>query len=562
MYQYDDIALSIVKDLNTRILNLSFLKLAKNDASILPVNDYIPKIWENKWFNDNAIAGYSKGDVVWKYTMTSSEFLSNYNQLIYDYANDNLLLCGYFKYNRGEYYETEQETLRYLNVISGYGVAEPELDISGNIQHDKDGNVITYWDQKLPMLFDYGQLNTAAPQAIQIYVSLLDDNKKFLSDSQAWTNIVLSSDESFNQYISTEISILIENHVKNYHLDGAKTNKEFSDILLKRDFSNFDVSALYNAQRMIDHDKYINDQGFDYVREFKKSSISTSLDGNYKLYKWCRLWNSGHLEHGGIIEIPKYDEISSSNASCYIVSIDFTWANSDRLYYDYSISDDFYGNTTNNLYFANGVRIENYKLSSALKINNRYAISLTPIQFNENDFNKNSNLLSLKSEDIITSTSYPQNSNNDLNKTYVNFETHSITNKSFCITRSRTDDLCDNNTIRYIQYYVSGYRTSVKRSYNMLKCYVKQLEDFYNYTGDPIEPNIEVYSNDNELLSENINYHLTYHNNINATTNDARIEIIGISPFYGTLVVTFGIKYELTSSRYLITNIETSYKFT
>lgn len=541
MHQYDDIALSIINDLNTRILNLSFSKLAENDASILPVNDYIPKIWENKWFNDNTIAGYSKGDVVWKYTMTSADFLVNYNQLIYDYASNNSLLCGYFKYDRGEYDTTEQEILRYLNVISGYGVAEPKLDASGNISHDSSGNVITYWDQKLPMLFDYGPLNTSTSPAIQIYVSLLDNNKEFLSNSQAWTNIVLSDDNAFNSYISTEISILMEDHIKNYHLDGIKTNEEFSNILLKRDFSNFDVSALYNAQRMHDHDKYINDQGFDYVKEFKKSNISTSLDGNYKLYKWCRLWNSGHLEHGGIIEIPKYRTLSSPEASCYVISVDFTWANSDRLYYDYSVSDDFYGNTTNNLYFANGVQIENYKLSSALKINNRYTISLTPIQFTIDDFNKIDNLLTLKSEDTITSTSYPQNSNNDLNKTYVNFETHSITNKSFCITRSRTDDLCDNNTIRYIQYYVSGYRTSVERSYNMLKCYVKQLEDFYNYTGDPIEPSIKVYSNDNELLLNGTNYRLTYHNNIDVT-NDARIEITGISPFYGTLAVTFGIK--------------------
>ena len=40
--------------------------------------------------------------------------------------------------------------------------------------------------------------------------------------------------------------------------------------------------------------------------------------------------------------------------------------------------------------------------------------------------------------------------NNDYNKTFVNFETHSIQNDSFYITRSRTDDLTENDTIRYV----------------------------------------------------------------------------------------------------------------
>jgi hypothetical protein len=40
---------------------------------------------------------------------------------------------------------------------------------------------------------------------------------------------------------------MFDEHINNYHLGGIKTNEEFSDILLKRDFSNFEISALYNA---------------------------------------------------------------------------------------------------------------------------------------------------------------------------------------------------------------------------------------------------------------------------------------------------------------------------
>jgi hypothetical protein len=97
LHQYNDIALSIVSDLNTRLLNMSFSKLAENDTSIIPVNEYTPNIWENKWFNDDTVPGYSKGDSVWKYIMTSSDFLSAYHELIYKYASENELLNGYFR---------------------------------------------------------------------------------------------------------------------------------------------------------------------------------------------------------------------------------------------------------------------------------------------------------------------------------------------------------------------------------------------------------------------------------------------------------------------------------
>ena len=46
---FSEIGLSVVKNLNTRILNISLQKLAENDTAILPPNDYIPKIWENRW---------------------------------------------------------------------------------------------------------------------------------------------------------------------------------------------------------------------------------------------------------------------------------------------------------------------------------------------------------------------------------------------------------------------------------------------------------------------------------------------------------------------------------
>jgi hypothetical protein len=139
-YQYNDIALSTVGDLNSRLLNMSFSKLIENDQSIIPINNYIPGIWENKWFNDNTIAGYSIGDIVWKYSMTSAEFLNAYHEHIYNYAVNNSMLNGYFRHNPSNY---SNEIDKYENVISGYSVDEPILDDDGNIQFDTNGKVIS-----------------------------------------------------------------------------------------------------------------------------------------------------------------------------------------------------------------------------------------------------------------------------------------------------------------------------------------------------------------------------------------------------------------------------------
>lgn len=449
MHSYDDISLSIVNDLNTKILNQSFVKLVDNDQQILPEHNYIPQIWENKWFNDNSIGGYFRGDAVWRNIVSLDKFVESYYKLIHKYAKENRILNGYLS-SVDEY---ENEIHKYKNIISGYGEYVPSCDIDGNIIPNSN-----YWAQKLPMLFDCGDLSADAN--VEIFISLIDNNKEYLSNSNAWANIILSNENAISTYISTEISILMDKHLKDYHLNGISTEQQFSDIILKSDFSNFNISALYNAYQITNHDDYINDQGFDYVMSFKKdNSTKTIINGiTYDIYRWCRLWHSGHLEHGGIIEIPKGG--SEHDLSNYVLSIDFSWVNSNELIYDYNQTSSFYENTSNNLYFANGIYINNYGISNDtndLTYNDRYTVSITPVQFNGDDING-----SLLDSTKLTSIKYPESANADLNKTFVNFEIHQITNTGFCITRSRTDDINSNDSIRYVQYYVSGYRTQTK----------------------------------------------------------------------------------------------------
>ena len=107
------------------------------------------------------------------------------------------------------------------------------------------------WKQVLPMMFDPGNLDeidsTVSDTKISIYISMLDDNKAFLSDTNSWKPIALTSDIEFSAYISTEIELMFSEHVRDFHLAGSKTSAEFDAALMKKDFSNFNPNELYGS---------------------------------------------------------------------------------------------------------------------------------------------------------------------------------------------------------------------------------------------------------------------------------------------------------------------------
>lgn len=179
LHDFSEIGLSVVKNLNTRTLNISLSKLAENDTAILPPNDYIPKIWENKWFNDNTIGGYSRGDIVWKWALTEQQFLDNYGPLVKKYADANERTKFYLPTS----WSSASDKAKYVNVISGYA------ENVGTKQVYKPR-------QYLPMLFDYcfdyghGKYDPSINR-IEIYISLVDDNKSMLSDTTAWKNVAI-----------------------------------------------------------------------------------------------------------------------------------------------------------------------------------------------------------------------------------------------------------------------------------------------------------------------------------------------------------------------------------
>lgn len=547
IYTYNDVCLSVIQDLNTDIVNRSLSALVMNDTTILPQNNYIPQIWERKWFNNDTLPGYQRGDVIWKYIMNGDQFLSNYASIVYKYSKENPRISAYLLCSDQYQYEKE----KYHNIISGYS------ELSGYISVDND--ILPVYRQVLPSLFDYcydystkeylsGLSQNDKPKKIEIYISLKDDNKEELSNTLYWQNINLENDNFLSTYISSIFDQEFSKHIRDYHLDGSKTSADFNELLLKKDFSNFDVNEIYNPLTVINHTSYVNSQGFDYVIKFAKTTIPSKLSGNSDdrpLYKWYRLWNSGYLEHGGIVYVPSCNSQYSADLTSYEISVDLDWIDQSgnaAPIYDYPrlTSTSFYGDQYDRLYYGNNnsSSITAVYLSSEkyLGQDNRYSVSLTPVDLIANDILSTGKYADFGS---ISSIAYPTYVNHDIVSTYVNVEVFRQQNESFQLIRSNTSDLTNLSVARYIQYYTSGYLTRTRLNYFLSSGYViKDLYDKYLYDGSPVIPDIKVVTNDGYLMKQDAEYELSVDNNTlldGQQSSTMSVYIISKYPYKGML---------------------------
>lgn len=465
MYQHDDILLSVVQQLNTDILNNSFSKLLANDNLNYPQYNYIPHVWENKWFNDETIPGYSKGYCVWKNVYnTIQSFLDTYGDVVYSYAQQNDVLQNYLTkpWSTITTFPTAAEKSRwierYSNVISGYSEV-----VSSYV---KDGIDVNITQQMYDPLFEYGPLcTTSVDNRIQLYVSTIDNNKEQLSNANAWHTLVLSSDDEYKHFIETEISILFSEHVKNYHMDGDLTEKDVNSILLHKSLSNFNIDDIPSQNQLTEHGQFMNSEGFDYITQQAVKEVKID---DYIFYKWFRLWNSGYLEHCGVVKNNKIAEDQLTDISSYVTTIQFDWEISSGLSaptYDYNETSDVYSDTYKHLYYgdisgnSDTQIIEDFDthVSTYLPLSSHYTVSITPIQFNpERDMDSLGTFLDISA---LQSADYPVEAIKNKNSTFVTTEVHHMKNDSFQITRSDTDRLLSNeNDIQLYSYYVTGYR--------------------------------------------------------------------------------------------------------
>ena len=565
MYQINDVQLSVVSDFNSKILNNSFTKLLINDNSIVPEVNYIPTIWEHKWFNNDAVPGYAKGQCVWKNTISSlDDFLDRYGNLVFDYAQSNDKMKTYLLSSWSDIKEKAESEVakmtwkcRYYNVISGYATGS----ISSNLTTGEEVISADYY-RVYDQLFEFGVATPTKPDApypghrIEVYVSTVDDNKELLSNRIAWKNIILSDQASYDNYISTEVSILFDQHISAYHFNNELNPDNITDTLLRADMSNFNINAVQQS-KIASHDKYVDSEGFDYVKSFgKREDIVTWLSNDFKVYRWFRLWNSGRLEHGGVIPcIPDGNPSHKQHAENYVITVDLAWTaikddgtTIQAETYNYpETSASFYGNVTGNLYYAKEhPEIRELYGTSDLKLGNasRYLAVVTPVAFSiEHDLSSppltsdlSDHFKVVNQDTLLGNGSGYTTAHDDVMSSFVNIEVHHMTNNSFCFTKDNTQDISKLGKIQFYSYYTSGVKVL---SFTVTQAKVYGVEDTYEYTGEDICPDPVVVVGDNILVNGK-HYELEYVNNREAGSI-AIMSIKGIGQYSGEKKVIFKI---------------------
>lgn len=252
-------------------INNAFSKLIENDNEIIKVNESKPSVWKCKWYNNDEIGGYQKGSLVWLNTENIQDLVErNFDDIRHiviesEYRSD---------------YENISSNIDQVNLLFR------------NICNGSDGYRRLYY---------IGELS--APT--QMRISLIDNNKNIPSDSDTWADVFrLSSVESYEKIINdSSLSVIdksISSHIQNYHL-SSYSFEEISGKYLLNDFSN-----VSKTQSMITHNingRGQTTQGFDKILIYDRIT-----DGENS--QWFRLWNSGLLEHGGILEANNYVNLS------------------------------------------------------------------------------------------------------------------------------------------------------------------------------------------------------------------------------------------------------------
>ena len=297
--------------LNLENFNKSISKLLENDLNLLPDEDSdIPSIFERKWINNNNVAGYKLGDAVWLNTEDPVEFVNNNRSEIIQYILNNSIL--YNKYQTISADENICDQFIRKVALSGYD-AVSAIYVLGDIS-----------------------------SKTQLMVSKIDNNKNSPENTEYWYPFFETEDNESvykqylsclddiqNEMLSTHLSVYhfgnYNNDIKNIKLSSAS---DISALFLNDGLTNIPLSA---KQQYISHE--YNDvntlSGFDSVELF----ISKKF--NDKTTKWFRLWTSGYLEHGGIVDVKNpntTDDSYAYNSSCYKVNLQWLYDSTNNYY--------------------------------------------------------------------------------------------------------------------------------------------------------------------------------------------------------------------------------------
>lgn len=404
---YDDLLISSTDVMSYTNIEKTFVKLLENDK-YMSFDNVFPSIWECKWFNDENVDGYKKGDFFWYNTEDYLEFIDRKYNDIYNYAINNIYLNSIIKpYNRNDSEIVEL----YKKVIDGYKVSE---------------------NLTLPKLYCLGDIKKSS----QIRISKIDNNKYPLDDDNYYKDYFLDNDEIISEIkseIEGTIDKIIQTHLNDYHLYSDR-NKEYikniDNLYISKDLNNISSEVVSPYTLASESIKDVNT--FDFISAF----VIKNDDIHENETRWFRLWKTGELEHGGIVKIDDEDIRKGFK------TINFDWVtenNSKTI--SAPVFTYFVDNNNNYGIFDtldNANKIEN---QNSITLKSRYVIQITPIINYEKTEDEN------ETSHIIPT--YPKTTDKFGN--YLNSEYYDVKNNSFKIK------LITESNINWISYHVIGY---------------------------------------------------------------------------------------------------------
>lgn len=475
---FEDLAISSDEYISDVRLNQTFGKLIKNDIALSPYNSERPHIWECRWFNNSKIAGYPIGYAVWLNTENQYDFIVQKSNEIYQYAKNNSYLASIIKpFDHG----SKDIFELYANILTGY----------------IDSNLTT----PLQPLFDIGQLSSSTQIYISKIDNNKRSPTEDLCYPEAqrvWKPFIKSID-LISEMISSYQTSLYERHIENYHFGEDLSHDPqhtFLTSYLTRDLSNldaiqtcqehikacdlvgFDSVKYYVADKntaSVDissingyHDGlYVYEQTSAIIHSFVSTALSTEefpesvikdtniymlstvstsylscvVTGDKIIYdvptKWFKLWHSGLLEHGGVVNV--------HDSGSYLLKIAFDWKfneTSGAITTQYTAPIYNYP-TTENSFYQNYSQIElehsEYNSSRNFIEPYRYSVDFTPMTYRNPQFEGNE----------LPSIGYATTPTNGvyLNKEVIEMKNDYIQLKLYV------------NRPGYYSYYIRGFKT-------------------------------------------------------------------------------------------------------
>lgn len=419
-----------INTISQQQLNRAATMMVNNDKKLLPNTGYSPKIWECTWYNSpvnsytTGTYGYSKGDAVWINTEDLDEFVKHNAEHIRE------VIAGNSKLKTG------------FDSISGNEKSEMEF-----LKKVVDGSIVGSSTNQ--PLYYLGSIT----EPVKIKVSVVDNNIDLPTNPDSWKDFFNNQDpvqfsEKLNAEFERLLSAYMDQHMLEYHLSGLAQyqnavygqTRQLEDLYLKKNLDN--VSLFQEFGNTPGEDNC----GFDYVVHFCKKPFN-SENGTVKTSKWFRVWQSGYLEHGGIVfNNPKHAALMGDSFECdsKLYKVNLTWA-IDKVKtapsFKYSAAPTGFYFEDNKISLS-GTQYGLNMLGRHISEQDRYQIQITPILGNS------SGAVPYSTMHVDTTTQ---------NVYYVSKDAVNIENSSFCFVLDPD--------IQQYSYYAAGFVSNIQQGY-------------------------------------------------------------------------------------------------